>query len=137
MFERLSSDITTAMKNKEASRLDALRFLKSKLIENRTSKNPRAEIDVVTAHYKSLKDSIEVYPEGDKARAKIAMELTFLDPYMPQALGEDDVRVIIQNIIASNPSAIMGIVMKELSPQIKGRFDGKRANEIVRELLAK
>ncbi|MFZ5688806.1 MAG: GatB/YqeY domain-containing protein [Bacillota bacterium] len=29
----------------------------------------------------------------------------------------------------------MGIVMKELSPMVKGRADGKRVNEIVRELL--
>ena len=133
MFDRLSKDITVAMKNKETDKLDVLRFMKSKLIENKTSKNPRSEIDVVTAHYKSLKDSIEVYPEGDKARTKIASELKFLDPYMPIAISEDEVRGIIQNIIATTSN--MGAVMKELSPQIKGRFDGKRANEIVKELL--
>ena len=135
MQERINNDIKDAMKKREQGRLDALRFMKSKLIENNTSKAPKADLDVIIAHYKTLKDSIDTFPEGDKHREQIAIELKFIEPYMPKSMDENEVKNIIRNIISAMPSPNMGIVMKELSPQIKGRFDGKRANELVKELL--
>jgi uncharacterized protein YqeY len=64
MFERVNADITDAMKKKEKERLETLRYLKSKLLENRTSKNPLPEMDVLIAHYQKLEESVGAFPEG-------------------------------------------------------------------------
>jgi uncharacterized protein YqeY len=136
MLDRINADIKEAMKAKEKSRLEALRYLKSMLIENKTSKKPKAEMDVVIGHCKKLKDSIETYPEGNPQREKIAEEIKHLQVYLPEQMTEEAVRDLINSIKDSQDNPNMGSIMKELTPQIKGKFDGKKANQIVREVLA-
>ena len=131
MFDRINEDIKTAMKAREKDRLEALRYLKAMLLENKVSKAPKPELDVIIAHVKKLADSISVYPEGSPQQEKIRIEITFLKPYMPEALDEEGVANLIKEIISGMDNPNMGMVMKELSPQIKGRFDGKKASQMV------
>ena len=135
MINRISEDIKNAMKNRESEKLAALRYLKSMLLENKTSKSPIPELDVVIKHCKKLKDSIELFPQGNEKRQEIARELEFLAPYLPQALDEEAVRNLITQIISKLEQPNFPAVMKELSPQIKGRFDGKTASQLVKEML--
>ncbi|NRA45573.1 MAG: GatB/YqeY domain-containing protein [Oligoflexales bacterium] len=136
MFDQVSSDIKDAMKNKEKERLDALRMLKSRLLENKTSKKPIAEQEVAIKYCKMLKDSLEQFPQGSEQYVKVETEIKFLSPYLPEQLSEDKVREIISQIISDNEGANFGTVMKALSPQIKGKFDGKLASQMVKEVLA-
>ncbi|RLA62716.1 MAG: GatB/YqeY domain-containing protein [Epsilonproteobacteria bacterium] len=131
MFNRINEDIKTAMKAKDKGRLDAIRYLKAMLIENKVSKSPKPELDVVVSYVKKLKDSIGLFPEGSDQRAKTELEITFLTPYMPEELKEEGVANLIKEIIQGLDNPNMGMVMKELSPKIKGRFDGKKASQMV------
>jgi hypothetical protein len=54
---------------------------------------------------------------------------------MPEGLSEDEVREIVRSILSNGPREL-GPVMGQLMPRIKGRFDGREANRIVREELA-
>lgn len=137
MLEQLSNLIKEAMKQKQKERLEALRFLKSVLMENKTSKNPKPEIDAVVAHYKKLKESMIHYPEGSDQLKSIAYEMSVVEEFMPKALNETEVIALIQDIKSKLETPNMGAIMKELSPQIKGRFDGKRASELAKEACEK
>ena len=137
MFDQVTSDIKEAMKAKEKDRLNALRYLKSLLLENKTSGKPKPEIDVVVAHQKKLNASLESYPPESEQRQKIVDEIEFLKPYLPAPMSEEDVKAIIKEILSKMEKPNIGMVMKELSPQIKGKFDGKAANKIVQELVNK
>jgi uncharacterized protein YqeY len=136
MLERLSNDIKEAMKAKEKERLAALRYLKSMLIENKTSTKPQPELDVTISYCKKLKDSLKSFPADSPQHGIVNTELSYLKVYLPKPLSEDEVRTLIQGLISKLDNPNMGMVMKELSPQIKGRFDGKRSTDIVKELLA-
>ena len=136
MFDQVSQDIKDAMKKKEKARLDTLRMLKSRLLENKTAKKPIKEEDVAIKYSKMLKDSLETFPKGSEAFAKVEEELTFLKPYLPSPFSEEDVKKLIQKIISENAGIDFGGVMKNLSPQIKGKFDGKKASEMVKASLA-
>lgn len=135
MLERVSSDIKEAMKAKDKPRLDALRMLKSRLLENKTAKEPTAEMDVVVRYYKQLNDSLAMYPAASEQAEKLVKEMSIVAEYMPQALSEAEVKTLIAAIVAEQGSANFGQVMRALSPQIKGRFDGKKASELVKEIL--
>ena len=63
LFDTISEDLKSAMKQRQKVRLDALRYVKKLLIENKTSKKPRPEIDVMIAYNKQLSDSLEAYPK--------------------------------------------------------------------------
>jgi uncharacterized protein YqeY len=61
-----------------------------------------------------------------------------LSVYLPEGLSEDEVRALVRQAIAdgANQGANqMGPLMGRIMPQIRGRFDGKEANRIVREEL--
>jgi uncharacterized protein YqeY len=135
MFEQITEDIKKAMLAKDKERLDALRYYKSMLIENKTSKAPIAEMDVLIKHVKKLKDSLENFPPENEIRKKTEREITVLSEYMPKQLDEATVKGYIQDIIKSTPGVNAGLVMKELSPKIKGQFDSKLANELVKAAL--
>ena len=135
MFERVTEDIKQAMLRKDKDSLDALRFLKSMLIENKTSKAPISEADVAIRYVKKLKDSLVNFPEGNPIRAKTEKEIEILKSYVPKELSSDEVQGFIKEIIAKTPGANAGMVMKELTPKIKGQFDGKTANELVKAAL--
>jgi uncharacterized protein YqeY len=57
-----------------------------------------------------------------------------LDENLPEGMSEDEVRTIVREIIASGAD-LMGAVMGQLMPKIRGRFVGKEANRVVREEL--
>ena len=137
MFELITEDIKKAMYAKDKERLDALRYFKSMLIENKTStKAASPEMDVLIKHVKKLKDSLENFPAENEIRKKTEREIIILSDYMPKQLDETIVKAYISDIIASNPGVNAGLVMKELSPKIKGQFDSKIANELVKAALA-
>jgi uncharacterized protein YqeY len=63
------------------------------------------------------------------------MELAFLKPYLPEPLNSQEVRKMIGGILEKMEKPNLGLVMKELSPLIKGKFDGKEASQMVNEAL--
>jgi uncharacterized protein YqeY len=134
MMEQVNNDIKEAMKAKQQERLDALRMLKAEFIKNNTATKPTDELTVTIAHAKRLQDSLELYQAGTTAYDKIIKELEVVKTYLPKAMEEEEVVAIINDIKARGAKD-MGAVMKELQPQIKGRFDGKRASDLVKANL--
>ena len=134
LMDKVNNDIKEAMKAKQQSRLDALRMLKAEFIKNNTAVKPTDEMSITISHAKRLSDSLELYAGNEEAIAKIKAELAVVQEYLPQALEESEVVEMI-NQIKANGAKDMGAVMKELQPQIKGRFDGKRASDLVKAAL--
>lgn len=131
MMDQVNNDIKEAMKAKQQERLDALRMLKAEYIKNNTAAKPTDELSITVGHAKRLQDSLEMYQAGTDAHTKIMKELEVIKAYLPQALSEAEVVAMINDIKAKGAKD-MGAIMKELQPQIKGRFDGKRASELVK-----
>jgi uncharacterized protein YqeY len=131
LMERVNNDIKEAMKAKQQFRLDALRMLKAEYIKNNTAAKPTDELSVTISHAKRLTDALEMYEKGTEAYQKIVDEYAVLKDYLPQEMSEAEVIKLIQDIKAAGAKD-MGAVMKELQPQIKGRFDGKKASDLVK-----
>lgn len=134
LMDKVNSDIKEAMKAKEQERLDALRMLKAEYIKNNTATKPTDELSVTVAHAKRLQDSLEMYEKGTPAYEKIQKEMDYLKPYLPQQMSETEVVSLITEIKAKGAKD-MGSIMKELQPQIKGRFDGKKASDLVKAAI--
>ena len=135
MMDIISKEIITSMKARDKPRTETLRYVKKLLIENDTAPKKKPELDVVIAYHKQLTGSLDQFPEGSEAIEKTKAEIAVLAEFLPKQLEESEVKALITQIIESTPDVDMGKVMKQLSPQIKGKFDGKKANMMVRELL--
>ncbi len=131
LMDQVNNDIKEAMKNKQQERLDALRMLKAEFIKNNTAPKPTDELSVTVGHAKRIQDSLEMYQAGTPAHEKILKELDVIKTYLPKSMDEAEVVKLIGEIKARGAKD-MGAIMKELQPQIKGRFDGKRASELVK-----
>lgn len=133
--EQISKDITSAMKNKEKEKLEALRFLKSLFIQNNTAVKPVDDQSVMISHVKKLQDSLVNFPEGSELKLKTIKEIEIISHYMPKPLSQTEVENFIMQIKSKLSNPNMGEVMKELTPLIKGKFDGKLASELVKKAL--
>ena len=148
--ERIVSDLTAAMKAKDAQRLGVVRMLKSRImeaeVEQRSHKGPAYVLDdqeclaVIASYAKQRRDSIEAYRKGGKEdlATKEEAELAIIQQYLPAQMSDDEVRRIVAAAIAETGASSakeMGAIMKIVMPKLKGEADGAAVNRIVRELL--
>ncbi len=91
---------------------------------------------IVAKAIKQRRDSADQMLAGGRPELaeKESQEASILQVYLPPALSESDVQAIVREAIDAGATE-MGAVMGRIMPKIRGRFDGKEANRIVRELL--
>jgi len=148
--ERLTADMKVAMKAGEKQRVSCIRMLLAKLKDQtvalRTERGlehrltDEEALEAIGAYGKQRRDSIEAYENTgrqDLAAAERA-ELEIVSAYLPQQLGEDELRGIVQEAVAEAGATSMqqiGAVMQLVMPRVKGLADGKLVNRLVREFL--
>ena len=142
--ERLEADIRDAMRSHNQHRLDALRFLKSRIqqveVDERKTLDETGVLEVVSRQVKERRDSIRAFEEGnrDDLVAKESAELAILEEYMPPQMGREELLALIQGVIKDVGAESMrdkGKVMGRLMPQVRGKADGAEVNNLVTELL--
>ncbi|MFZ2390680.1 MAG: GatB/YqeY domain-containing protein [Minisyncoccales bacterium] len=136
--------VTSSIFNKEMEKrvkvLEAEPNLNEEQIKEKVKLNDEEVIEVVSSEVKKRRDSIAQFEQGGRADLieKEKTELEVLKKYLPKELTEDEIRKIVKDSIAKSGATTMkdiGIVMKEVSPQTKGKADGNVVAKIVREEL--
>ncbi|MCK5490940.1 MAG: GatB/YqeY domain-containing protein [Candidatus Pacebacteria bacterium] len=142
--EKINSSLKDSMKSGDVKVRGVLRMLNSDIknfeIEKKMEVNDDDILAIVKKNVKRRKDSIEQYTMG--GRKDLAEneneELLILEKYMPEQMGEDQIREIVQNVIKqfgeASPSdfgKIIGMSVKET----KGLVDGNVISRIVKEEL--
>ncbi len=92
---------------------------------------------IVVRAIKQRRDAAEQMLEAGRPELaeKESEEAAMLQAYLPPGLSESEVQAIVREAIDAGATE-MGAVMGRIMPKIRGRFDGKEANRIVREELA-
>ena len=138
---RLQADLNDARKARDKLRTlvlsTTLSELRNREIEMGGEADDQEVTAVLTKAVKRRKEAAEQMRSGDRTdlAEKEEAEAEILSAYLPEGLSEEEVREIIREILADGPKEL-GPVMGRLMPRLKGRFDGKEANRIVREVLA-
>lgn len=93
-------------------------------------------IEVLSSAIKRRRESAEQMRAGGRTELaeKEEQEAALLAAYLPPPLEEAEVRTLVREAIQGGARSI-GEVMGRIMPHIKGRFDGREANRIVREEL--
>ena len=149
---QISQLIVTAMKARDAERTGTLRLiknaLKNKAIEKRAALTAPEEQQALATMIKQRRDSIEHFTKGNRPElaAKEAAEITVIEEFLPKALDEEGLRVLVAEAIAEQTAASgqkptakeMGLVMKAVQArlQAKGvRAEGRVVSEAVKAAL--
>lgn len=143
--EKIQADIVAAMRARESVKLDALRGLKNAIMqwEVADTKKEAQDGDVTTIIQKEVKkrkDAADQFRQGNRPELaeKEESEAQILAVYLPEQMSADAIKAVVQKAITESGAKSkkdIGLVMKVLMPQVKGKADGGMVNKIVNELL--
>lgn len=142
--ERLSADITSAMKGGEKTRLITLRFmmaaLKQQEIDTRLEVDDTHVIAILTKMTNQRRESIAQFEGAGRVdlAAKERAELAIVEQYLPTPLDEAEIAALIAaalQTVAAVTLKDMGKVMNALRPQLMGRADLSLVSAKVKQLL--
>ena len=137
--DRLQSDLNQARKARDKVRTLVLSttIAELKYLEIEIGRDA-ADDDAIQVLTRAIKKRREAADQMRATRPELAEkeegEAEILKAYLPAGLSEAEVRGFIKEAIAGGAKQ-MGEVMGKVMPRIKGRFDGKEANRLVREEL--
>ena len=142
--ERLMEDMKDSMKKGEQIRLSAIRMvragIKNKEIELGRELKDEDVVGVITSAIKQRKDSYTQFLNANRMdlAEKEKKEIEVLSIYLPEQMGEDEIKKRLREIISETGAATskdIGKVMKILMPELKSKADGNLVNKIAREML--
>jgi uncharacterized protein YqeY len=147
--ERLHADLTAAIRSSDEVTRETLRMALAAVTNEEVSGKAARELSddevvlVLTKEAKKRKEAVEAFTQAgreDRANAEAA-ELTVLERYLPTPLSDAEVDAIIATAVQAAAATgaeggrAMGLVMKSVTPQISGRYDGAAAAAKVRAAL--
>lgn len=144
--EKITGDLSAAMKAKDAARTSTLRMVKAALMNREIEKRGEAVSDEETltllrSLVKQRRDSVEQYERGGRPELaeKEMAEIGVIETYLPQAATREEIEAAIEGAIAETGAASakqMGAVMKAVGARLAGRtVDNKIVSEIVKSRL--
>ncbi len=146
LMDQVSKDMVIAMKAHEATRLDALRMLKTALMKYKVDTmkelDEQSELQILNMLVKQRRESADMFRKGNRPELadKEEAELKLIESYMPSAPTEAEIDAAIAAAMAETgtPSLKqMGVVMKAAQAKLAGkRVDGKALSDRVRAKLS-
>ena len=144
--DRITEDMKTAMRAKEADRLLTIRMLlaalKQKEVDERVTLDDAAVIGIIDKLIKQRKDSIAAFQQAGRTDLvdKESAELRVLEAYLPARLSAGEVDAAIAALVAelgaSGPGD-MGRVMAAAKQRLAGNADMGLVSGAVKRALAK
>ncbi|MBA3264118.1 MAG: GatB/YqeY domain-containing protein [Thermoleophilaceae bacterium] len=139
LLNQIQDDVKDAMKAGEKQRVHALRLIVNEL-QKAAKENGADELEVLQRERKRRFEAAEAYRDGGRADQAEAeeREAELIGSYMPEQVSDEELAAIVGDAVAESgaiSAAEMGKVMALVMPQLKGRADGKRVSNAVKELL--
>ncbi len=146
-YEKINADLKEAMAQRNELKVSVLRLLKSALHNQEIAKKKKDKglseeevLEVISSEAKKRRDSIEAYKKGqrDDLVSQEENELKLVMAYLPQQMNEEEVKKVVQDILASfgDRPKQFGQVMGKAMVKLKGRTDGNLVSKVVKDLLA-
>ncbi len=141
---RIESAMRDAMRARDEQRTQTLRMAmaaaQNQRIALRRELTDDEVVDVLTKQVKQRRESIAMFRDAgreERAAAEEA-EARILAEFLPEQLSEDEIEAMVRQAIAETGATApgdLGRVMGRISPQTRGRADGRVVSEVVRRLL--
>ena len=144
--ERLRSDLTTAMKARDATRVATLRMALTAITTEEAAGTEHRELGdeeittVLGRETKKRRESAEAFDGAGRTELaeRERAEEAVLAEYLPTPLTDEELASVVSAAIADTGAAgakQMGAVMKVVQPQVAGRADGRRVSAEVKRQL--
>ncbi len=144
--DRVTEDMKTAMRAKDAQRLSTIRLLlaacKQREVDERIELDDAAVIGLVDKMIKQRKDSITAFEQGNRPDlvATERAEIEVLQAYLPQRLNAAEVDAAVRSLVSELGAAgpgDMGKVMAAAKARLAGTADMATVSAAVKQALMK
>ena len=144
--DRITEDMKTAMRARDAERLGAIRMLlaacKQREVDERIVLDDLAVVAIVDKLMKQRRDSIAAFAQANRTDLvdKETAELKVLEAYLPQRLSAEEttatVAALVAELGAAGP-ADMGRVMAAAKARLAGKAEMGMVSAAVKQALNK
>ncbi len=144
MLQRLKDDMKNAMREKNILKRDTIRLIMSAIkqieVDERREVSESDILKIIQKGVKQREDAINFAKDGgrDDLVEQNQNEIDILKEYLPKQLSDEELTTVVKSIIEKigatsmkDMGKVMGIASKELS----GKADGKRINQVVKNIL--
>lgn len=144
LLDTINNDIKNYMKEKDSFSLGVVRMVKGAIqLESISKKKELTDeeiISVISKQIKMRKDSIVEFEKGNRQDLveQNKKEIEILNKYMPEQLSMEEINKIIDEaflLIKPTSSKEQGLIMKEITPKLKGRADMSLVSGIIKDRL--
>jgi len=144
--DRITEDMKSAMRAKEAERLSTIRMLlaacKQREVDERIVLDDAAVIGIVDKLIKQRKDSIAAFSQAGRTDLadKESAEVQVLEAYLPQRLSPQEIQEAVAALVvelAANGPGDMGKVMGAAKTRLAGKADMGLVSAAVKQALAR
>jgi|SRR5919199_1425147 uncharacterized protein YqeY len=139
LLERVQDDATAALKARDRERAGALRMIANEL-QKAAKEGDSDEVAVLERERKRRLEAAEAYRQGGRTDAADSeqREAALIESYLPKQLSDAELGAIVGDAVAESGASSpqeLGKVMALVMPKVKGRADGRRVSQAVREKL--
>ena len=144
LLDTINNDMKNYMKEKDSFSLGVVRMVKGAIqLESINKKKELTDeeiISVISKQIKMRKDSIVEFENGNRQDLveQNKKEIEILNKYMPEQLSMEEINKIIDEaflLIKPTSSKEQGLIMKEITPKLKGRADMSLVSGIIKDRL--
>lgn len=142
IVRRMRADLDAATRQRDQVRMDTIRmalngFTNEEVARSRAALSEQDRVTILDKQVKQRMEAAEIFQKAGRAELaeKETREAEILRAYMPARMTDDDIRAVVAALIAQHGKEFKA-VMPLASRETRGRADGKRVSEIVREMTA-
>lgn len=143
--ERLVADMKSSLKAGTSERTGVLRLLIAEVQNKEKEKQAKTGspvlteeeiVSVIQKESKKRKDAIELFKKGGREDLvkKDEAELLIIAEYLPTPLSEAEVQAVVDRLFAAG-SADFNTLMREAMKELKGKVDGMKLAELIKQRL--
>jgi len=143
--DKINSDLTIAMKAREAERLSVLRMMKTSVknreIEVRSELEDAQVVQVLSTMIKQRREAAEQFHRGGRPELaeKELAEISILEQYLPASVTDEEIESVVAEVIAATGATSpqdLGRVMKQCMARFSGKLaDGKKISGVAARRL--
>ena len=138
--DQLRNDLKDATRQRDQVRMDTIRmaltaFRNEEVARSRQALSEQDRFALLDKQIKQRHEAAELFRKGNRPELaeKEEREAQILAAYLPARLTDDEIRAVVERLIVDQGKDFRK-VMPLASKETKGRADGKRVSEIVREM---
>lgn len=145
MYNKIKDEIVNAMKEKNTLKVQTLRGVKGEIdlehINKKIDITDDLVISVLSHQIKTRRESIAEFEKGnrDDLISKTNLEIDLLQAFMPKQLSDEEINDILNQAFNKvNPTSAkdMGLIMREVTPLLKGKADMSKVSSLIKERLS-